>query len=551
MTREKTSALQALALWDGGVRRWQERYRGRHSPEKRPGVTMNRRDLIAVPVPKANLLWRNLQTRLGSRENGRQRTENVRIDIVVEGVTDDKVWRCGLEFDYANEESFYCRPLRVAGAAGGEERMPVPEQALLTRVAYLPPMSGLAAEEPKWEPGRINVLIGEGRTAQVLRNLCHNLAEHQQREWRKVQERILELFGVQLNQPQFIRERGEITMSYTDASGVTLALAASGRGLQQTLLLLAYLYTNPSAVLLLDEPDAHLEILRQRQVYGLLSQIASEVGGQIVAASHSEVILNEAATRDVVVAFVGRPHRIDDRSSQTQVAKSLKQIGYEAYYQAEQTGWALYLEGSTDLALLRSFAKTLGHAASKHLARPFVSYVGNQPNKARDHFHGLREAKPDLVGLGVFDHDARVEKSHPNLIEIRWQRREIENYLPLPAVLYRYATSSGNADSRSPLFSEILANTRLAAMKAVVEDLVPPRALRDPDFAYWREERASGLLDRVFEEYFKELKLANAMRKSTYHRLASLAEPQELDEDVRRILDRIVEVAQRAGPVGG
>ncbi len=36
-----------------------EREAGRKAtPEKRPGVTINRRDLIAVPVPDANLLWR-------------------------------------------------------------------------------------------------------------------------------------------------------------------------------------------------------------------------------------------------------------------------------------------------------------------------------------------------------------------------------------------------------------------------------------------------------------------------------------------------------------
>ena len=33
------------------------------------------------------------------------------------------------------------------------------------------------------------------------------------------------------------------------------------------------------------------------------------------------------------------------------------------YYQAEQTGWVLYLEGSTDLAILQAFAKRLGKGA--------------------------------------------------------------------------------------------------------------------------------------------------------------------------------------------
>ena len=47
---------------------------------------------------------------------------------------------------------------------------------------------------------------------------------------------------------------------------------------------------------------------------------------------------------------VGQPHRIDDRGSQ--VLKALRRIGFEQYYMAEQEGWVLYLEGSTDLARL-------------------------------------------------------------------------------------------------------------------------------------------------------------------------------------------------------
>ena len=35
-------------------------------------------------------------------------------------------------------------------------------------------MSGLAAQEIKIETGTVNVKIGEGRTAEVLRNLCYH-----------------------------------------------------------------------------------------------------------------------------------------------------------------------------------------------------------------------------------------------------------------------------------------------------------------------------------------------------------------------------------------
>ena len=82
----KTSAIQALALWDIGLRRWNEKRSGKKTPEKRPGVTVNRRDLVAIPVPAANLLWRGLRVRDVRKEDGRQRTSNIRIDLIVEGV---------------------------------------------------------------------------------------------------------------------------------------------------------------------------------------------------------------------------------------------------------------------------------------------------------------------------------------------------------------------------------------------------------------------------------------------------------------------------------
>lgn len=161
--------------------------------------------------------------------------------------------------------------------------------------------------------------------------------------------------------------------------------------------------------------------------------MAAENGNQIIAASHSEVLLNEAAGRDVVIAFVGEPHRINQGS---QVLKALKDIGFEHYYQAEQTGWVLYLEGATDLAILRAFAKKLEHtAAQQALERPFVHYVGNQPMAALNHFHSLREAVPHLRGVAVLDRLEREPPADPILRFLVWERREIELAHFVPAEL--------------------------------------------------------------------------------------------------------------------
>jgi len=314
------------------------------------------------------------------------------------------------------------------------------------------------------------------------------------------------------------------------------------------LLLLAYLYAHPGAVLLLDEPDAHLEILRQRQIYHLLTEVAREQGGQVIAASHSEVVLNEAADRDVVIAFVGKPHRIDDRGSQ--LLKALKEIGYDQYYQAEQTGWVLYLEGSTDLAILKAFAETLDHPAARYLERSFIHYVGNRPARARSHFYGLREARRDLVGIAIFDRLTQELQLDAPLREQMWQRREIENYLCYPEVLLAYSEAVEGGETAGPLFAHAERERRREVMEACIQDLVLPVALRNLQDRWWREVKASDdFLDRLFETYFERLGLPNLMRKADYHLLARLVPRDVIDEEVREKLDAIVEVAESAQPL--
>ena len=539
----KTTALHALALWDIGLKRWNENRKGRANPAKRPGVTINRRDLIAVPVPNARLLWQNLRVRDVQRIDGKTRTQNIRMEIIVTGVTAGQQWECGLEFDYANTESFYCRPLRLEEKGRSvTKRMPVPDQAANLNVAFLPPMSGLASNETRLDEGAINVRIGEGRTAEVLRNLCHQVEQNSRQTWETVCEQIRDLFGFQLEEPVYIPERGEIEMSYRDRSGTLLDLSASGRGLQQTLLLLAYIAAHPGSVLLLDEPDAHLEILRQRQIYQMLTELATEHDSQIVAASHSEVILNEAADRDVVVAFLGKPHRIDDRGSH--LLKSLKEIGFEHYYQAALKGWVLYLEGATDLAILQAFAEQLEHPAKTVLESPYVVYVGNQPSEARRHFYGLREAKPDLVGFCLFDRLDRELQDTSALREYAWKRREIENYVvDRKEVLIHWAQKEAAQWPEGPLFSHAWAST----MEKAIADIEGAFRTLGEDSPWSPNTKVStDFLDRLFENFFKKLELPNLMEKTNYHRLVQCVPAESLDSEVSEVLDGILAVAEQA-----
>jgi AAA15 family ATPase/GTPase len=72
----KTTALQALALWNIGLKKWNEKRQGKSSSGKRTGVAINRNDLIAVPVSSANLLWNDLHVRsINGRGTGKQKNK--------------------------------------------------------------------------------------------------------------------------------------------------------------------------------------------------------------------------------------------------------------------------------------------------------------------------------------------------------------------------------------------------------------------------------------------------------------------------------------------
>jgi hypothetical protein len=207
----KTSALQALALWRTGLTEWNSRRADSRSQAKlRVGVTVNRKSLTHTPVAQARSLWHALKVTSVSRENGAQDTKHVFLDVIVEGENAGERWQCGFEFQHANPESIYCRPLRVEPDGG---RMPVPERALETKIALLPPMSGLASEEPEVQVGRVSVLLGEGQTAQVLRNLCFQVAYNSRDSWLTVVGEIKRTFGVELNEPRRDTGRGTIEIA--------------------------------------------------------------------------------------------------------------------------------------------------------------------------------------------------------------------------------------------------------------------------------------------------------------------------------------------------
>ena len=298
--------------------------------------------------------------------------------------------------------------------------------------------------------------------------------------------------------------------------------------------------------MLLDEPDAHLEFIRQRSLFRLINDKAVENNNQIIIASHSEVLLNESAHK---IAFLKKPIVIEGRGSQ--LLKSLKDIEWKDYYLSEQQGWILYLEGSTDLNILTSFAERAIHSAYNIMNNAFVKYVGNHPNNAKEHFFGLKESNEELVGIGIFDSDAPETEyeSGRGLSLLKWKKYEIENYLLNKETLLAYAGYEILSDDIPlPLFNSRNKQIRIDAMKKSIEKIQNAyQVLKNVEDIFSPDVKASEALDSIFREYFKELNLYNIMDKANFHILAAKFILDDLiDPEIIEKLDEIVKIAQQA-----
>jgi len=339
------------------------------------------------------------------------------------------------------------------------------------------------------------------------------------------------MFAIKVNPPEYDLATGRITVTYREKN-IDYDLINGGRGFHQVLLLLTYIYFNSGSVVLIDEPDAHLEILRQKQVFNLLCDILTHEKSQLIIATHSEALLNEAVQRSSVIAFLGKPHIVNTSS---QLIKSLTTIGFDQYLLAEQKGWILYLEGSTDLNMLKGFAKILKHPVLQYLENPFTKYVGNIPEDARNHFYGLKEAVPGLKGIALYD---RIEKSlqKNDLFEMMWERKEIENYLPLPEVVERYF-------KKQPY--DLFSSRDIDLIREIIEEEVPPAALRDKNHDFWINTKISDeFLGRIFKKFAEKKNTIVPLSKKDYYLLIQYSEPSEILEEVKEKLDKILEIAK-------
>lgn len=536
----KSTVLQAIAVWNLARQKWM----ATRIPEsgarpkkiiakKRAGVPILRKEFTAIPLREMNLLWTNRFTSFLKHETeglykpGKPR--HVEIELIGSDLQGE--WKLAFEFTYGGTELVYVKP-----SAYALDDPVVFDKVRDVRIVHVPPFSGIGAEEMILTPPAQDYIIGQNKPGDVLRNQLVEVYEKDHNKWNILCEDMEEIFGVELQPPKH-ESLPFIVCEYRDRSGVgrnlvRLDISSAGSGFLQVLMLFGFLYARPASVLLLDEPDAHLHVILQKQIFEKLKKISVSEQCQLLIATHSEVLVDGTAP-EWILSFFKKPHRLISETDRDRVREALKRLTNMDILSAEISKGILYVEGETDLNLLREWAIVLNHKTKHLFSEGLFWYTmnGRNPQEAKNHFFALREVKPDIKAVILLDGDNRKYYDHDvgadDMTVLRWKRYEAENYLLHTDVLARFVKGA------SPdLFTTAAAGKGMTYLR----NELPPAVLKNPlvEHPFINSEPASKtLLPGFFEA------AGIPLPKKEYYQIASQMLPEEIPEEVREKLDAI------------
>ena len=320
---------------------------------------------------------------------------------------------------------------------------------------------------------------------------------------------------------------------------------------------------------MIDEPDAHLEILRQKQVYIVLKEAAEVTYCQILIATHSEVILDESVDTNLTCIVNGL---VSNLSSASAMKTTLRSLGVQHYYNAMISERLLITEGRTDVEMLRAFACKLQHPVAEILKRRILTYYTQtqesesgvemfsqleQESTNGVHFRRyhsiLKSLVPTLRAVAILDGDGKLHKSEDNALELKvvyWKRYELENYFVTPCRLMQFVRKE-IGEKEGDLFA--VSDSCQSDIKTAMNETLKVCVFNGDESKveeYWslslgmqesflQDKKMSAFAEEFFEQFAKIHHSPILLNKGGYYRLIDLMEPQEISPEIVETLDLI------------
>lgn len=482
----KTSLLHGLAVWEF-CRTATRMERGEDGllPEAitRQGFGLGDEQFSPINVPSLKHLWTNLKSAKEPDATDGGYTLRLTCEWDQDGIA--KVLGFGLAL--VNDRLFI--KTSTSNLHPGD-RTPA--------IAYLPPFAGITSREERTNGAIRRRRIGEGLAGAVLRNLLLDMHQANLRKRAELLERPLtapgkrrtkisdsdlkrlreedpwelllhtlrSVFQTELQVKDFREEyhsyievlvdRGTVDgYQFKRHHGYNLRdLMVEGSGFLQWLSVYT-LATSPEAdVLLFDEPDAHLHPTLQKELLDRLTDLASNVGKQVLLATHSsEILRNAAPARILEIKPGGSTRYLVEEHQKVGLLEGLGSGYAPRIDQIRNSKHVLFVEGTTDVPILKSLAETAGMPWPDS----WIEWRTTTSHKERKAlWRALNEDIPGIVAVSLRDRDDEPIKSvdqdlqdhnfpdNGDFYSRKWRRRYIEAYLLWPPTL---AECSGRTEN--------------------------------------------------------------------------------------------------------
>ena len=499
----KTTVLQAIAAWSEIAFKWLQDNRDllREQDGNYPGINLNILNFYSIPLVDFDHLWRD---------------KDVKHPASIWLHTDR--WKIGFEILYKERELVFSRPAKDVKEDDLEKYI---ESPLIP--VYIPPSSQLELNEVLLNPEVVRAQLAGGRGGSVLRNLLVAVNQDTQK-WEKLKEVVKSFFGYELSSPS---SGAKILARYQHSKQEQLyELSSAASGFLQVLMVYASLLHKDVSVVLIDEPDAHLHILLQEKIYRDLRKYVRLNKLQLIIATHSEQIIDTADVEVLhTLTSAGELRRIGNRDD---IKKILRLVENTEITLAHTEPGILYVEGKTDIDILREWARILEHPLLDFLEKPFFRRTAEEKGKngfPMNHYDAMRLVVPGFRGVELRDGD-QDSRSHPlpgGMLSLRWTRPDIESYLIHPHAIMRFVEKNKGIDA-AHMVDDYMKNQ------------LPPALYKTPcetyDFAL--KDKGKTVLSRFMQEAGMDIE------QRDYYQIAAEMKEDEIHPEVRDKLDAIV-----------
>lgn len=479
----KSSILQALATWQfcKTLLEIEKGPAGWLPSVSKTGIGLGIVDFTPLQLPALSHLWTNLKFIREEETDGYTLKICVYWDIAP---TQERHLEIGLAL--SNDRLFIKATSTNLTASEVNASHEEPGGSKVPRIAYLPPFAGITDRENRLSPAMRERLIGQGLSGGVIRNMLfemhtrNQLERHKLRDgkakiknsdlrrlrqndaWEILLRTIQSTFGTDLRMIPF-NERYHSYLKVECIKGTLKSdgsferyprynsrdIMVEGSGFLQWLSVYALALSDEVDVVLLDEPDAHLNAALQKELLIALGDIGVVKKKQVLLATHSPELIR-LYDHDRILAVADRKGKyLSDNAAKVGVLGGIGTVHTPTLHALMESKRLLILEAPSDERFLRIIAERAGFIWPENLVPWFWTGSAGERHKL---YMQLRKEIPGLTAISIRDRDdepgnttstSLIDKSFPSkeagYSAMKWRRRHVEGYLLCKAAIARAA----------------------------------------------------------------------------------------------------------------